>query len=234
MADIVEVIKFDDSQAIKGLMNIDAQMDKLNAKIRQTEMSYEEAFVVAKDAMDDGAKVVDAATKSIGSHISETNKAKTASTGFKSALKDLADNINIMGVNLGGVVNQLKAKQQALKGVVQGVGAGTNAMKLFKVALASTGIGLLVVALGSLVAFFTKTEKGAEKLEVVFAGVGAVINVLTDRVAKFGEAVFKFFSGDLKGAAADAKAAFAGVGEELRKEVGLMTDLKKRNRNWKI
>jgi len=115
-----------------------------------------------------------------------------------------------------------------MKATVQGINAGTNAMKIFKVALISTGIGALVVALGSLVAFFTKTERGAEKIERVMAGVGAVVNVLIDRFAKLGEGITKFFSGDFKGGWDDMKQSVKGLNEELTKEVGIMVALKKR------
>lgn len=218
MADIVEKITFDDSGAIKSLMNIDAQMDKLNAKIRTTEMSYEEAFVVAKDAMDGGAKAVEAGTKAIGSHIVETNKAKTAALGYKGALRELADSVNVMGVNLGGVINNLQSKAAAMKTVVTGLSAGTNALKLFKVALASTGIGLIVVALGALVAMFNRSEKVIDKTEQALAAFGAVINVIIDRASKLGEAIVKIFSGDFKGALNDGKQAFSGLTAEMVKQ----------------
>ncbi len=96
-----------------------------------------------------------------------------------------------------------------------------------KAGIASTGIGLLVIALGSVVAFFTKTKKGAEVLEVALAGIGAVINVIVDRVSKFGSAIVKLFQGDTKGALNDVKGVFKGIGEEIANDVKLMAELKR-------
>ncbi len=228
MADIKEKIVFDDSAVIKGLTDQYALVTKVNLAIRETEMSYKEAFKVAEKQLDDTNTVVEEGTKAIGEHISATVKAKAESTSWKTSLKGLADEVNIMGVNLGRTVDQLRAKSAAMKSAVTGINAGTNALKIFKVALISTGIGALIVALGSLVAFFTKTERGAEKIERVMAGVGAVISVLTDRIAKLGESVVKFFSGDFRGAFTDAKAAVSGLNEELATEIKLMVDLKRR------
>ena len=228
MADIKERIVFDDSAVIKSLTDQYNLITKVNVAIRESELTYKEAYDVAKKQIDSTNEVIEDGTKVIGEHTAETIKAKTASKGWGSAMKGLADEVNIMGVNLGRTIDQLRAKSQAMKSAVVGINAGTNALKIFKVALISTGIGALIVAIGSLIAFFTKTERGAEKLERVMAGVGAVISVITDRVSKLGESITKFFSGDFKGAFADAKAAVSGLNAELVAEIGIMVELKRR------
>lgn len=101
----------------------------------------------------------------------------------------------------------------------------STGLKILKIALISTGIGAIVVALSSLVAYLTKTQKGTELLSNVMAGLGAAINVIIDRVAKFGGALVKVFSGDFKGAAQDMKATFAGIGDELQREIKLAYEL---------
>lgn len=101
----------------------------------------------------------------------------------------------------------------------------STGLKILKIALISTGIGAIVVALGSLVAYLTKTQKGTELLSNVMAGLGAAINVIIDRVAKFGGALVKVFSGDFKGAAQDMKVTFAGIGDELQREIKLAYEL---------
>lgn len=228
MADIKERIVFDDTEVIKSLNDQFALVTKVNNAIRETEMTYKEAYDIAQKQIDKTNDVVEEGTKAIGDNIAATSKARTESAGWKSALKGVADEMNVLGVNLGRTVDQLRAKATAMKAAVSGINAGTNALKIFKVALISTGIGALIVAIGSLIAFFTKTERGAEKLERVMAGVGAVISVITDRVSKLGESIVKFFSGDFKGAFADAKSAVSGLNAELVAEISLMVALKQR------
>ena len=72
----------------------------------------------------------------------------------------------------------------------------STALKVLKLALISTGIGAIVVLLGSLVAWLAKTQKGTEFLSNVMSSFGAIIDVIIDRIAKFGGAIAKFFSGD--------------------------------------
>ena len=116
-----------------------------------------------------------------------------------------AGEFTVMGVSLNGVKKGFASATVTARGMFGSIKAG----------LISTGIGAFVVLIGSLVAFFTKTKKGAELLEVAFAGIGAAINVITDRVAKFGGAIVKLFSGDVKGALTDVKGAFTGIGTEI-------------------
>ena len=89
------------------------------------------------------------------------------------------------------------------------------ALKVLKLALISTGIGATVVLLGSLVAWLAKTQKGTEFLSNVMSSFGAIIDVIIDRIAKFGGAIAKFFSGDFSGAAKDMKDSFSGIGKEI-------------------
>lgn len=72
--------------------------------------------------------------------------------------------------------------------------AGSVAMGIFKVALASTGIGLLIIALASLVAYFSSTNEGAKKLQVVFAEFGATIETILKALAPLGKAIYDTFT----------------------------------------
>jgi hypothetical protein len=149
--------------------------------------------------------------------------------------KELTNNFGAFGITIGGIKDKFKdvskimingLKQVALQARLAGVGfkkmfsgdiigGAKTLFTVIKTGIAATGIGLLIVAFGSLLTFFTKTKKGAELLEVAFAGIGAAINVITDRVSKFGGAIVKLFSGNFKGALTDIKGAFTGIGTEI-------------------
>lgn len=227
MADIIEKIVFDDSDAIKSLQDLDKQMADLNAKIRQTEMSYEEAFAVAKDAMEDSSKAAEEAKKATTAIAVETVKASKASNEWKATLKEQIRDLNIFGQSVGGVIDGLKNKANAMRTVASAVGGGTKALQAFKIALVSTGIGAIVVALGSLVALLTKTQKGMDAVNVVTKALGAALDATIGRVAKFGSGIVKLFGGDFKGAFDDAKAAVSGFGEEIRKEARAAAEVEK-------
>ena len=91
---------------------------------------------------------------------------------------------------------------------------------------AFVGIGALILLLGSLIAVFSKTQKGVELFSKAMASVGAFVDVLVDRLSALGDAVIKIFQGDFVGAANTAKQAISGIGEEIVKETQMAWKLK--------
>lgn len=151
---------------------------------------------------------------------------------YKNAIIDAAnanipfvEQINQMVTVLGGMKEYFSGVKGEMVSVTESTSGLIKVLKLFKVALVSTGIGALVVALGSLVAYFTKTQKGVELANKIMASLGATIDVLIDRAAKLGSALANLFSGNFKQAGEDAKAVFSGVGKEIVEETKLAWEL---------
>ena len=67
----------------------------------------------------------------------------------------------------------------------------TTALGVLKVALIATGIGAIVVLLGSLIAFLTSTSAGTEFLSKKMGALGAVFNVVKNIVVDFGQKIFE-------------------------------------------
>lgn len=124
---------------------------------------------------------------------------------------------------ISGAVAMVKGNvAQAAKNMTEATtatGKLSGAFKLLKVAIASTGIGLLVVALGSLYTWLNRSQEGMEFLNRAMAVVGATVDVVLDRISQLGGAVFKLLQGDWQGAWASAKTAVQGVTEEIVKDV---------------
>lgn len=74
-----------------------------------------------------------------------------------------------------------------------GIGQLVKGLNLTKVAIAATGIGLLITALGSLVAYFTQTKRGSELLAQGMAGLKAAFAVIVDLASTLGEGIVKAF-----------------------------------------
>lgn len=149
--------------------------------------------------------------------------------------KELTNDFGAFGITIGGIKDKFKdvskimmngLKQIKFQAQLAALGfkqmfsgnikkGAKTLFSVIKVGIAATGIGLLLVAFTTLAVFFTKTKKGAELLEVAMTGIGAAISVITDRIAKFGGAIVKLFSGDAKGALNDVKGAFSGIGTEI-------------------
>ena len=129
----------------------------------------------------------------------------------------LIDSIGVFGMTIGGL-------KQNLKGMAT---AGSIAFKTIGRAAIASGIGAVVVAFGSLMTFLTKTKKGAEILETAMAALGATFTVIVDRVSQFGKGLVGLFTGKGKQGLKDMLGSFKGIGEEIKNDVKLMTDLSK-------
>jgi|TARA_R100000479_G_C6393814_1_gene206276 chromosome segregation ATPase len=184
-----------------------AGMSDLNAKIKETEKNIKLEKLGLKDLQNqqkDNNNEIKEQTKAL----KETNNAAEETIG----------NFKIMGVSLNGIKSTFGKIIPLAKTMFGTIRAG----------LISTGIGALLVAFGSLVTFFTKTQRGADKVKVALAGVSAAFNVIRDRISTVGEAISLVFSGKFSEAADKLKDSFKGIGDEIKEEIKVMTDLEKR------
>ena len=124
----------------------------------------------------------------------------------------------IMGVSLNGVKKGFASVAVTAKGMFSTIKAG----------LISTGIGAFVVLIGSLASYFTNTKRGADKLATAFTGIGAAVDVITDRISRVGEVIALVFEGKFREAGELATNIFSGITEEINKEASAMMALKKR------
>lgn len=150
-------------------------------------------------------------------------KAALAAKGYGGSIKEAAEASGIFGGVLGklsqvqGVLNALTKKsvvaeeadalakeQQAVatsqltlaqRALNTAQAKGVKALKLLKAALISTGIGALVVVLGSLVTFFTRSQDGADALSDQMARLTAVMDVIIDRFSLVGRGLVQIFQG---------------------------------------
>ena len=145
---------------------------------------------------------------------------------YRGAITDAARETGFFAAITNKLTQVQKTYAAAQAATTVAVGASTGALRIFKLALISTGIGAIVVALGSLIAFFTKTQKGAEIVSKAFSGLGAIVDVLIDRFSLVGEALADLFSGNFTEAANKFKTATEGVTEEIVKETKAALKLK--------
>jgi len=157
----------------------------------------------------------DADTQGINKGLAQTEQSVDDVTSATSGLTNQLDKMT------GGAITGFRKFGGGIKTAVSG-------LKTFKVALAATGIGLIVVAMGTLVSYFTSTKRGAEQLKVATEALGAAFAVIKDRISSLGGALVKFFQGDFSGALQDVKGAFSGITEEIVAETKAAGELQKR------
>lgn len=113
----------------------------------------------------------------------ELNKMDKSVQDTDKATKGLSSSLDKM---TGGAVSGFKS-------MVGGVRSGIAAMKSLRVAIAATGLGALVIAVGSLVTAFQRNQAAADKINRVFAQIGAVVDILLDNFADLGVKILDAF-----------------------------------------
>lgn len=139
------------------------------AKVAQT--AYKEAQQVSTKATQE-AEIATRNAEAIGFKFTQGKVTQSAVVAANTA----AQNANIVAT---------EAQAAATAASVTATNASTNAMKIFKVALASTGIGAIVIIVAALVSYLSKFDPIIDKVEQAFAAVGAVINRVTGIVVDF-------------------------------------------------
>lgn len=214
-------------------------------KLRLNQMTRAE-----RDNTEEGRKMV-AQAKEIYSEMKrlqeETGKTSLNVGNYKESIREALEETGLFPGQLGRIITQMKSLQAALRASIIATEGSTKALKLFKVALASTGIGLILVALGSLAAYLSRTQRGIDLVNRVMAGFGAVADVFIDRLSAIGETLRNDFigtikeagtrtlgffknlaTGDLAGVAADIAtvgAAVKGLADEIQNEFNAGVEL---------
>jgi hypothetical protein len=131
----------------------------------------------------------------------EAQKTQKAAEQSNEAIKD---GMEALDKRTGGAVS-------AFKGLTGGIKSAVAGFQTLKGAIIATGLGALLVAITSLVAYFKETERGADALRVIMGTLGAVTGKLMDVIIGLGEALFKAFS--------DPKQALIDFGNAIRENI---------------
>lgn len=116
----------------------------------------------------------------LGNSLEKTGKKGKQVEGSLEGVSSVADKAT------GGMISGFTGAVKSIKAVNLG-------FKSMKFAIISTGIGALVVVLGSLAAAFASSEEGQNKFNKLSTIMGAIVGNLVDKLADLGELLIKTF-----------------------------------------
>ena len=171
-------------------------------------------------------KALDANNKFIKENVSAYEQQKIGIGDYRTAIEEALSGTRLFGVSLSevknvagqfsGVINlirkDIKQTTDTFKNSAEATKDMSNAqkmaffttqslsagLKILKVALISTGIGAIVVALGSLITFLSTTQAGIDAVTSVTRPLAAVFQTLLGVIQQFGGDIFKDPLGALK------------------------------------
>ncbi|MFN7611024.1 MAG: hypothetical protein ACK5QX_08830, partial [bacterium] len=160
-----------------------ATMQLVNKELREARKALDKA-VVGTDAYAKAQANIKHAEKNYERVTQQIQGTQKASEQLKAAWNNLpgAQFFNQIGESFG-----------MLKG---GVGGLVSQFGALKVAIAATGIGLLVIAFATLYGWFKKTDEGATLLSGIFRGFGIVVDKVFGGLIDVFKNVGQYFTGE--------------------------------------
>lgn len=119
-----------------------------------------------------------------------TKEAEASLKGVNSEIKNTQEVSGELTGSLNAMTGGAITKFNAFKGTLKGV---TGGFKSLRVAILSTGIGALILAIGSLTAAFTASEEGQNKFQKILGVIGSVTGNLVDLLSDLGEGIISVF-----------------------------------------
>jgi len=166
-------------------------INQLRAELAKGTAAYNALSEAERDNTEQGQRL-QAANKAISDRLKELEKAigdtRRNVGNYKEGIIDALKETNLFGVNIGQTAENLKG------GLTQGLNIAKAGFGSLKAAIVSTGIGALVILLGSLYEYLTRTDEGAENLAAGLAGVKAGAEVLTGEVVALGKSLYDAFT----------------------------------------
>ncbi|MBW2961277.1 hypothetical protein [Mesonia aestuariivivens] len=178
-----------------------ATLKKVNAEIdRNTDFIKDNASEYEKTKINIGnykEQVTEALEESglFGQEIKQvTNITQNFAPVFNTLRADIkqgASDIRNASAETEGMSNSQKLLAASTK-------ATSGMLRIFRAALIGTGIGAIVVVLGSLIAYLTTTQSGIDKVNKVLTPMKEIFGTLLGIVQEFGEEIFEAISNPKK------------------------------------
>ena len=178
-------------------------------------MSQQEVKIVFKiEGLEGYISDLETLNDVLGKVQSASKDAATETDKLEKETKEAGEQTGFLGRTLNDIKDTFQGFKSDFKLLTNGIKTffttGTSGAKALKIAFASTGIGLLVIAVGTLIDYFRNTEEGSKKLQVIFTAFGVIVNRLVGFLGDLGSKLLSAFK-DPKQAITD----FAGLLQNL-------------------
>ena len=207
---------------VLDVVNAEAQIDNLNQKLSGVSKEIDTINSKGLDSLGKAAKKaakeIDSLNKAVDKTTEAVDKAKTASQAWGAAFSDVmlnaASSLDVASPGFRELVRQVRGAIPVVKSLNL---TAVKGLKGIKAAIASTGIGLLIIAVGELAANWSKVSSVVKD----FMGE-ANIDKLTEGLSKFWDKAKEVFAWLYKGVTAltyTITKGFSGIFAALKRAI---------------
>ena len=232
---IVEEVKIQTGESARTVKELRKELRDLKDQLLSTQQGTEEynrTMVKAADIqheLKEQMEEINSSAMDFGQKLGNVTKTMT---GISGAITAATGALSLFGIENEEAQKKITATMTSLIGITEGlskmddgikafkrltiaVNSSSKAMGVFKTALISTGIGALVVVLGSVIAYWDEFTDAiglsSEQLEKLGNIASGVFNVFTSSLKGIAQALGKMIKGDFKGAWESLKDGFSVV-----------------------
>jgi len=232
---IVEEVKIQTGESARTVKELRKELRDLKDQLLSTQQGTDEYNSVMVKAADiqhelkEQMEEINSSAMDFGQKLGNVTKTMT---GISGAITAATGALSLFGIENDEAQKKITATMTSLIGITEGlskmddgikafkrltiaVNSSSKAMGAFKTALISTGIGALVVVLGSVIAYWDEFTEAiglsSEQLEKLGNIASGVFNVFTSSLKGIAQALGKMLKGDFKGAWDSLKDGFSVV-----------------------
>lgn len=232
---VIEEVKIQTGESARTVKELRKELRDLKDQLLSTQQGTEEYNSVMVKAADiqhelkEQMEEINSSAMDFGQKLGNVTKTMT---GISGAITAATGALSLFGIENDEAQKKITATMTSLIGITEGlskmddgikafkrltiaVNSSSKAMGVFKTALISTGIGALVVVLGSVIAYWDEFTEAiglsSEQMEKLGNIASGVFNVFTSSLKGIAQALGKMIKGDFKGAWDSLKDGFSVV-----------------------
>lgn len=207
-----EATKMKQNETMKG------SIKEISAALSQNKLIYQQLSEEERENADVGGKLLAVIQeqdkkykelqKSIGNNQVDVGNYRQAildaigdNQAFGTSMNSVINNFNTMKVQIIALANPFvnfvqtgRLSAPTMEQMSNATNKSATSLKILRGAVISTGIGALVVALGSLIAYFTSTQEGIDKVNKVLTPLKVLFQTLWGVVQNVGKALVEAFT----------------------------------------
>ena len=232
---VIEEVKIQTGESARTVKELRKELRDLKDQLLSTQQGTEEYNSIMVKAADiqhelkEQMEEINSSAMDFGQKLGNVTKTMT---GISGAITTATGALSLFGIENEEAQKKITATMTSLIGITEGlskmddgikafkrltiaVNSSSKAMGVFKTALISTGIGALVVVLGSVIAYWDEFTEAiglsSEQMEKLGNIASGVFNVFTSSLKGIAQALGKMIKGDFKGAWDSLKDGFSVV-----------------------
>ena len=232
---VIEEVKIQTGESARTVKELRKELRELKDQLLSTQQGTEEYNSIMVKAADiqhelkEQMEEINSSAMDFGQKLGNVTKTMT---GISGAVTAATGALSLFGIENEEAQKKITATMTSLIGITEGlskmddgikafkrltiaVNSSSKAMGVFKTALISTGIGALVVVLGSVIAYWDEFTEAiglsSEQLEKLGNIASGVFNVFTSSLKGIAQALGKMIKGDFSGAWESLKDGFSVV-----------------------